>query len=118
MTSNFNFYTDEQLRKCLKEVLIEVLKGEHKTDEPKEPQQPIIVDIDGLIAARPFIGTKSTIYKKSHRGEIPHSKNGKRLIFDLKKIDEWLLENSIDSQKEIDDLATNYLNKKRGNASL
>ena len=65
----------------------------------EEKQQ--IVDLDGLLKARPFVGSKSTIYKKVSRGEIPHSKRGKRLIFDLKTIDHWLLSNKIKTADEI-----------------
>lgn len=66
-----------------------------------------VVDLDGLLKARSFIGSRSTIYKKVASGEIPHSKNGKRLIFDLHEIDEWLVSNKIKTTKEIQEIAKN-----------
>ena len=76
----------------------------------KSKQQ--VVDLDGLLIARPFIGSRSTIYKKVSSGEMPHSKNGKRLIFDLHEIDDWLLSNKIKTTKEIQESARSYIKGK------
>jgi len=73
----------------------------------KDSPNARVVDLDGLIKARPFIGSRSTIYKKVSRGEIPHSKSGKRLIFDLNAIDKWLLSNSIKTNIK-DELGTGF----------
>ena len=73
-----------------------------------------IVDLKGLLKARPIVGSRSTIYKKTYSGLIPHSKRGKKLFFDLKKIDEWLLDNNVKTQEEIKAETEQYLkNKKR-----
>lgn len=78
------------------------------------PEQSKVVDLDGLLKARPFIGSRSTIYKKVSDGIIPHAKNGKRLIFDLQVIDEWLLSNRIKTSKEIEnEVEVNMRNRKR-----
>jgi len=60
-----------------------------------------IVDLAGLRKVRPEIGCISTIYKKTSKGEIPHSKNGKKLFFHLDDIDKWLLENKVKTSAEI-----------------
>ena len=59
-----------------------------------------VVDLDGLLIARPFIGSRSTLYKKISKGLIPHSKQGKKLFFDLQVIDQWLLENKVKTTSE------------------
>lgn len=84
----------------------------HKSESDPEPNERV-VDLDGLIKARPFIGCKSTIYKKVSRCEIPHSKNGKRLIFDLNAVDKWLLSNKVKSKKEIEAASLHYLNTRK-----
>lgn len=87
----------------------ELANGENQTKQK-------IVDLDGLIKARPMIGSKSTIYKKVSAGQIPHSKSGKRLIFDLNVIDQWLLSNQIKTTDEIEAEAFDYMNlpKRKG----
>ena len=74
--------------------------------------QTKVVDLDGLLAARPIIGSRNTIYKKASNGLIPHSKRGKKLFFDLHAIDQWLLENKVKSPSEIEAEAANYLQQK------
>ena len=61
------------------------------------PHEPKIVNLDRLIELRPILGTKSTIYKKASAGTIPHSKQGKRLYFQLSEIDAWLLSGKVGS---------------------
>jgi len=78
-----------------------------------ERQQSRIVDLEGLVKARPIIGSKSTIYKKVAAGEIPHSKNGKRLFFDLEEIDEWLMSNRIETVAELEHKTINHLSRNR-----
>ena len=61
-----------------------------------EPSEPKIVDFKGLMKYRPQVGSESTIYKKVSQDVIPHSKRGKKLFFELGKIDKWLLGNEED----------------------
>ncbi|MFC2080458.1 helix-turn-helix domain-containing protein [Bacteroidota bacterium] len=57
-----------------------------------------------------FIGTsKSTIYKYTHHGQIPHYKRGKRLYFKTEEIVEWLTENRGYNRREIEAKANEYL---------
>lgn len=96
-----SFLTDQQARQLIQQELANFFSSTNITREKnKESPNARVVDLDGLIKARPFIGSRSTIYKKVSRGEIPHSKSGKRLIFDLNIIDEWLLSNSIKTNLE------------------
>jgi len=71
-----------------------------------------VVDLNGLLEARPIIGSRSTIYKKVYRGLIPSSKRGKKLYFNLDEIDEWLLVNKVKSAKDIQKDTEDYLRNK------
>lgn len=117
MPANFSFMTDEQVRKIFKEevqkLLAELDQGDSLSDS-----SPKVVDIDGLIEARPFIGSKVTVYRKVSKGEIPHSKQGKRLIFDLNEIDKWLLSNNVKTNMEVDAEANAYLRRKQRKRGL
>ncbi len=59
--------------------------------------------------------SRSFLYKLTAAGIIPHSKpNGKLIFFEKKKLNDWLLKNSRDSQSEINLAASVYsLNNKR-----
>ena len=46
------------------------------------------LDVKGLVKYIPL--SKSTIYKKVSRNEIPHFKIGARTLFEIEKIDEWV----------------------------
>ncbi len=112
MTDKFNFITDKQLKECLKEVLKEFFTENTVRSVAEEPQTKI-VDLDGLIKARPFVGSKSTIYKKVYQGKIPYSKQGKRLIFDLEEIDNWLLSNKSVVSDKLEEATLEYFRKRQ-----
>ncbi|MCB0553023.1 MAG: helix-turn-helix domain-containing protein [Phaeodactylibacter sp.] len=110
-----SFLTDQQARQLFRQELEKFITDHSIGAKPGESHAKV-VDLDGLIQARPFIGSRSTIYKKVSRGEIPHSKSGKRLIFDLNTIDDWLLSNKVKTPAEIEVETKRYLdgrNKKR-----
>lgn len=92
----FTQLSENELRQIIQEELKNFFSN--YSFQKEEIFEQKVVDLNGLIKARPFLGSRSTIYKKVSSGLIPHSKNGKRLIFDLRKIDEWLLENEIRTQ--------------------
>ena len=75
-----------ELRQLIRQEL-EAYFNEKKIEVKQEQPVKQIVDIDGLCKARPELGKKSTIYKKTMKGLIPHSKSGKKLLFDLAKVD-------------------------------
>lgn len=53
----------------------------------------------------------SAIYKLTSNKEIPHAKRGKRLYFDKKDIDVWVLENKVTTSSDIERMATEYMLK-------
>jgi len=95
----FTQLSESELRQIIREELVQFFKENAPQEIENEASK--IVDLDGLLIARPFIGSRSSLYKKCSAREIPHSKRGKRLIFDLKVIDDWLLENKVKTKEEI-----------------
>ncbi len=58
--------------------------------------------------------SKSHIYKLTHRNEIPHYKpTGKVIFFKLSEINEWLLQNRIASNSEIEQQAGEFIMRKK-----
>ncbi|WP_336128805.1 helix-turn-helix domain-containing protein [Mesoflavibacter sp. CH_XMU1422-2] len=55
--------------------------------------------------------SKSYLYKLTSTNSIPHSKRGKRIYFDIEVINNWVLENKIWTQKDIEEQVNNYLMK-------
>lgn len=115
MNTNFNFLTDQQARQILREELIRFFAENPPTTSPKETGKTVF-NIDEFCQ---YTGlSKQTVYKKTGKGILPHSKRGKRLFFDKEKVDAWLLENSVKSLSEIEASADRYLNgrHKKGGA--
>ncbi len=64
-----------------------------------------------FIETREYLScSKSYLYKLTSNNIIPHSKRGKRLYFDKKVLDQWLLSNKVKSVSEIQNEADTYLN--------
>lgn len=97
----------------IKSIVEEAVKNAITGIKVKGSSQNSVVDLKGLLEVRPFIGSQSTIYKKVALGLIPHSKQGKKLFFDLAEIDNWLLSNKIKTVAELKKEAANYLKNKR-----
>jgi hypothetical protein len=61
---------------------------------------------------------RQTIYNKCCLGELPHSRIGSRLLFNLKECREWrdsqIKKGKIKSNAEIKDEAQQFVNAKRG----
>lgn len=53
----------------------------------------------------------SALYKMTSTKEIPHAKRGKRLYFDKKDIDAWVLENKVTTTSDIEKMASDYILK-------
>lgn len=110
-----NYFLNLENRLCnIEKILLNI---QHETlpsvvsqlDKPEKR----VVDLNGLLSARPEIGSRSTIYKKTHQGIIPHSKQGKKLFFNLEKIDNWLLENKVKTSAEIQAETETYLQTRK-----
>ena len=55
----------------------------------------------------------SHLYKMTSTGTVPcYKPNGKKIYFNRKELDSWLLSNRQSSQEEIEQQAANYLIKK------
>ena len=58
--------------------------------------------------------SRSYLYKLTASNNIPHSKpNGKMIFFEKKKLNEWLLQNSIKSNDDIEAEALSYSYRNR-----
>lgn len=77
--------------------------------------QKAVLNLDELSA---FTGlSKSSLYKFTHKGIIPHYKQAKHLWFDRLEIEKWLKENRGYNLEEADQQAASALSfKKRGGA--
>ena len=54
--------------------------------------------------------SKSYLYKLTHKNKIPHYKpNGKKIYFLEKELNEWLTQNRVKGDSEIDREALNYI---------
>ncbi len=62
--------------------------------------------------------SKSYLYKLTSNNKIPHSKRGKRLYFDKKTLDQWLLGNKVKTVSEIESEIGDYLNSKRNKSKI
>ena len=54
--------------------------------------------------------SKSHLYKLTYSHQIPHyTPNGKQLYFDRKEIEDWMRQNKVATNDEIERKATSYL---------
>lgn len=64
---------------------VRALKSRTMNDKPERKRRV------GLPEAAQYCGlAHRTMYKKTHRREVPHSKVGGRLFFDLDELDAWI----------------------------
>lgn len=57
--------------------------------------------------------SKSYLYKLTHKNKIPHYKpNGKKIYFLEKELNEWLTQNRVKGEAEIEKEALKYFTKK------
>lgn len=72
-----------------------------------------VAEVFNLNEASEYVSlSKSAIYKKTSERNIPHFKKGKKLYFKRSELDEWLTENKISTNAEIEIQATNYILRK------
>ena len=83
---------------------------QERRDPPPDASQSIVMDIDAFCN---YTGlSKQTVYRKTRSGNIPHSKRGKRLYFDRKEVDEWLLANKVNA-KIVEEQTSHFFTKNR-----
>lgn len=64
---------------------VRALKSRAMNDKPERKRRV------GLSEAAKYVDlAERTMYKKTHRREVPHSKVGGRLFFDLDLLDAWI----------------------------
>ena len=84
----------------------------------QEPDDNRFVDINEIRQLIFPLWKKQTIYNKCCLGELPHSRIGSRLVFNLKECREWrdsqLKKGKIKSNAEIKDEAQAFFEKKGG----
>ena len=91
---------------------------DNQISNPSITQERKVVDLKELLTLRPIIGSKSTLYKLTAKGLIPHAKKGKKLYFDLEEIDRWLMSYRVSTIEEISSkkFAGTSQNKSRRNS--
>ena len=84
----------------------------------QEPDENKFVDLNEIRQLIFPQWKKQTIYNKCCQGELPHSKIGSKLLFNLKECREWrdnqLKKGKIKSNVEIENEAQSFLEKKGG----
>lgn len=77
------------------------------TDNTTAPDARKVLNVDQLCE---YAGLKkSTLYKLTANGSIPHSKRGKRLFFDRGAVEAWLLSNQRGTRADAEAKADEFL---------
>lgn len=82
----------------LKTLIIDCVAAVMEQQAPAGPSAPesTVFDIDAFCE---YTGlSKQTVYRKTGKGEIPHSRQGKRLYFEKMEVDAWLMANKVTPQ--------------------
>lgn len=107
----FNPYEAIDRRLAVIEELLLEIKHRPPGESNPAPDARTIFDLDEFCQyAR--IG-KQTAYRLTSRGEVPHSKRGRRIFFDKAQVDAWLLANSVGGKAQAERTADNYVMSKR-----
>lgn len=86
--------TREELQSIIEDAMDQTWKERQEVNP--DSSGPTVMDIEAFCA---YTGlSKQTVYRKTRSGAVPHSKRGKRLYFDKKEVDEWLLANKVNAQ--------------------
>lgn len=70
-------------------------------------------NVDELIEYLPDKPAKATVYGWVSNRQIPHHKGNKKLRFLKSEIDKWMAEGKRKSESELQEEATQYLNRKK-----
>ncbi|HYG53112.1 MAG TPA: helix-turn-helix domain-containing protein [Flavobacteriales bacterium] len=102
MATILTSFTEEEFRTLLKSIVSEVLTGLNGDTKPSsEP-------MDIQEAAKFLKLEVNTIYEKTSKRLIPHSKKGNKLYFDKQELTEWVKSGKIRTQDEIQSTAQVY----------
>ena len=93
---NFYLVSDAQLDSLVERVVKKIL-------ESRKPRTQDLPDKLFIKEACSITGlSKSSIYGKSHFGEIPCQKFGKRLVFSRKALNSWMTELTVQKKSQKD----------------
>ena len=103
---------DDAIRNIVKEennlLLSKITKAIRNSENGSDYQKPLNFDE----TVKYLSCSKSYLYKLTSNNKIPHSKRGKRLYFDKKSLDNWLLSNKVKSISEIQNEAEAFFNSR------
>jgi len=72
-----------------------------------------------ITEASQFTGiSRPQIYRLTSERRIPHYKRNNKLCFKKTELENWMLQNKVETIDEINSRASTYLYKKRNNANL
>lgn len=72
-----------------------------------------------ITEASQFTGiSKAQLYRLTSEKRIPHYKKNNKLYFKKTELENWMLQNKVETIDEINSRASTYLYKKRNNANL
>ncbi|MBN2611118.1 MAG: hypothetical protein JXB00_06140 [Bacteroidales bacterium] len=94
-----------EFRTCLRELINEIRE---LPAQPEPPKRMTVEDTVQYFRDNGIPITKSKLYKDSMLKTIPVEKFGKRLVFDRKKIDEWIGERTV-AKSKVNNIATERL---------
>ena len=103
---------DEFVSDVANEVVKKIELWNIKTQQPTQQAEHLLTRQE---AADFFSLTKSTIYLKVHKGELPFMKRSKRLYFSSTELLEYIKAGRKKTNAEIEAEAETYLKKKGGN---
>lgn len=92
----------------IEEILLDMKRATRRTDDQAHAPHAVL-NVDEAAALTGF--AKSTIYKMTSGGTMPHSKRGKKLYFDRQEIEAWLLQERQTTKSDIERLATEQLTR-------
>ncbi len=103
-TSFSTSFNEQEFKDFLKSAIKEVLKEELQQLKPNQPETFSIKE------AAAYLKLKiATLYEKTSRKLIPHFKKGNKLYFSRLELEEWLRNGKVQTQEEIEGVASTYL---------
>ena len=92
--------------------MLDLIKRFERLEKHILTTQKAVLNIDEVCTLTGL--SKSSIYKLTMNGKIPHYKQAKHLYFDRIEVEAWLKENRGFNVNEIEDKASTSLNMKGG----
>ena len=100
----FTAFTEQEFKDLLKSTIREVLTESINEFRSAPP------DTLTMQEAADFLKLKlTTMYEKTSRRQIPHSKKGNKLYFSRVELEEWIKKGKVKTSAEIESQATNYI---------